>query len=163
MISIDQLKPCDILMCQGNSFISEMIIALDKGGYSHAAFYYGDGYVNHATKDGILHQKLQDSLMLSEKHIDVYRFKKGVFGIGDQGWPAAPLLSVADYYTINHTAFAWDELLLLGFLSLTRDIDLPPQMAAKLRKLLDSEAAKILEHFRDGKSMMICSEFVYHC
>lgn len=38
-LDVQELQPCDVLLCRGKGLFSDMIVLLDGGTYSHAAVY----------------------------------------------------------------------------------------------------------------------------
>jgi hypothetical protein len=72
-----------------------------------------------------------------------------------------PVIKKADKYLAIGNPYAYDQIVLLAFLGLTRKI--PDNVYEKwlLRRILDQAANWLLP--QDDKQPMICSEFVYRC
>ncbi len=55
------LKPGDVILFQGKSFVSRGIMWFTDSEYSHAALYVGDGYIIEATAAGVEKNRLDFS------------------------------------------------------------------------------------------------------
>jgi hypothetical protein len=156
-ISTNQLKACDVLLYHGASPLGSLIRLLDGSQYSHASIWDGD-CVTEAVASGIEHRDLKTSVAGAE-FVDVYRFrsKEGIC-LGEAGLEADPVLKRIHFYQENPERYAYEELLLLAVLCVTRRVP-----SVMIRWILDSAAAAVEALIAAGKEPMICSELVYRC
>ncbi|MFX0092059.1 MAG: hypothetical protein ACFFBD_09890 [Candidatus Hodarchaeota archaeon] len=160
-ITVDDLKPCDVIMCHGDDWLAKLIQTLDGYLYTHAALYVGDGKVAHVMMGGI--GQTDFDRLSEEVYVDAYRFNKHGHRLGDKGWSYQPIIDTANKYVSEGLHYAWDHLILTGFLVLTRKIPLDPFAKKWLRIILDHGAEVIFKILDEGKTPMVCTEFVYRC
>ncbi|AKL96297.1 hypothetical protein CACET_c28520 [Clostridium aceticum] len=164
-IKFDDLHHGDVLLCRGEGWLSDLIVLFDGGIYSHAALYAGKEdnihYVIHATKKGML--KMELALLSSETFTDVFRFNKNSHKLGDEGYPYEPVISIGQHYVDEKTKYAFDHLILLALLGITRKIPLDVTSKKIMRSILDNATAYIFEMLDKGTTPMVCSELVYRC
>lgn len=159
-IKIDQLKPCDILLCRGTGWLSNTICFLDGGSYSHAAFFDGKELVQ-ATLHGIVREPVE--VLKNESHIDVFRFNKDHHSLGELDWPTEPIINRAEEIAEMGLKYATDHLVMMAFLVVTRRVPLNIFEKKLLRTVLDHATELIAKMIDHGKKPMICSEVVYRC
>ena len=120
---LTDLKVGDVLLSRGKCepgkrfCISDLIVKLDGGDYSHAAFFDGEHFVQ-ATTEGV---KLSDPTILPEhqSYLHVYRFhdQKG----NELGSPTLPTDGLVSYaQDLEGRDYGYDELVLVGMLLLMR-------------------------------------------
>lgn len=164
-LELKDLKPCDVLLCRGKGFISDMIVLLSGGTYSHAALYAGKINDQHcviqATLRGIVCDPIEK--ISEETFTDVFRFKKGDHNLGESAYPFDPIQKVGLDYVNSGIKYAYDHLVLLAALAATRNIPLDPLSRKILRSILDNAAEFIFKLIDEGKTPMVCSELVYRC
>ncbi|WP_069999665.1 hypothetical protein [Cellulosilyticum sp. I15G10I2] len=164
-LNFENLVPGDILLCRGDGLISDLIELFDGGIYSHSALYIGvvDGShsVIQATSQGVACNPL--TMLEQEIFTDVFRFNKSNHKIGDENYPFKPIDQVGSHYVAEGLQYAYDHLILLAVLTVTRQIPLDPMTKKILRKILDNAAAYIFKLLDQGKTPMVCSELVYRC
>ena len=164
-VKLGDLKSCDVLLFKGTSFVSRMIRLADNGCYSHAALYIGlsDKGVPQIAEmlggedSGLKVGNISDRT--KNEDVDVYRY------YGDDGKVMADGQLVLDHesdYFKKGEAYAYDEILLLSILCITRRINIP-FVEPILRHIFDQAADVIASLFKGKKEPMICSEFVYRC
>lgn len=165
MIKFSDLCPGDVLLCKGEGWISDLIVLFDGGPYSHSALYVGiingEHSVIQATGSGIKCCFLKS--LEEEVYTDVFRFNKSNHRIDSKDYPFDPIYNVANGYVAAGTQYAYDHLLLLAILGITRDIPLEPMTKQLVRIVLDNAAAFIFKLLDEGKTPMVCSELVYRC
>lgn len=161
-IKPNELIPGDVILCKGKDLVSDMISWLDGGEYSHATLYIGDNTICEADFDGVLNVGLS-KIRNEEKYGDVYRFKKDGHCFNKTDWSAEPVLAVSSSYVAEGTKYAFDHLLLLAMIVLTRRIPLPKREAIIIRTLIDEGTKIIFDIIDQGKTPMVCSELVYRC
>ena len=165
-IKPDQLQDGDVLLYQGNGFLSGLIRLFDGGDYSHASIYHGD-HVMEALGEGIVDNSVADSYD-GANFVDVYRFIKNGRNLGGTEYPLSPLDQSIDVFENNKSRYAYEQILLLAMLCSTRKLTAVAQMpglAMIVRNILD-EAADVLARLMTGpdkKEPVICSELVYRC
>ncbi|MBN1279912.1 MAG: hypothetical protein JW989_09140 [Chlorobiaceae bacterium] len=155
-VTVDDLRPCDILLYHGYSTTSRLIQWFDGSVYSHSSVFNGI-VVTEAVPDGVVQRSVAVSMEHTE-YVDVYRLrKKGVF-VGSPELPVEPVLEVIERYAALKDRYAYEGILLLALLCTTRRLPLP-----FLRGILDSAASVIADMLDEGRQPMICSELVYRC
>jgi len=164
-INLSNLQPCDVLLCRGEGRFSDMIVLLDGGTYSHAALYAGkiDGKhcVIQATGRGVVCDPIEK--IQEEIFVDVFRFNKDKHKLGEKNYPWEPILEIGQAYVDSHVKYAYDHLIILALLAITRDIPLDSFSKKLLRGILDQAADLIFRLLDKGIVPMVCSELVYRC
>ncbi|WP_411682147.1 hypothetical protein [Clostridium thailandense] len=164
-LELKDLKPCDVLLCRGEGFISDMIVLFDGGTYSHSALYAGEIDGKHciiqATARGVVCDPIEK--ITEETFTDVFRFKKDGHNLGDADYPFAPVQKVGLDYVNAGVKYAYDHLILLAVVAATHNIPLDPFSKKILRSILDNAAEFIFKLIDEGKTPMVCSEVVYRC
>ncbi|MCM1989951.1 hypothetical protein [Oceanirhabdus seepicola] len=164
-INLSSLQPCDVLLCRGEGLFSDMIVLLDGGTYSHAALYAGkiDGKhcIMQATGRGIVCDPIEK--IKEETFVDVLRFNKDKHKLGEANYPYKPILEIGQAYVDSHVKYAYDHLIILALLTITRDIPLDSFSKKLLRGILDQAADFIFKQLDKGVVPMVCSEIVYRC
>jgi hypothetical protein len=159
-VPISALQAGDVVLYHSNTVVGFLIRLFDGTDVNHAGLYLGPAQngtpmVGEALLGGLKRQTLAASYgrnkCLLARRLD----------------PAAttmkPVLKAAEGYLSNGSRYAYEQILLLALLGLTRKIRLTPVLGALLRKILDQAASAVSKAFRDaaGGDPMICSEFVY--
>ena len=168
-LAIEDLLPGDVLLCRSNHWLGQLILWLDQGDYSHAALYVGNGQVVQAVARGVIQESVRQSpLLLVQERIDVFRYHATVDSTDRDltSDEARRVLERASAFVAAEHAYAYDELLLVGILCLTRDLSadhLSEVEQKMLRVALDHATDWIFRCIEDGKEPMICSEAVYRC
>ncbi|AOY78135.1 hypothetical protein [Clostridium formicaceticum] len=164
-IKFDDLYPGDVLLCRGEGWLSDLILLFDGGTYSHAALYAGkegdNHYVIQATQKGIL--KTAPDILSCEIFIDVFRFNKKNHKLGEKEYPYQPIISVGQHYVDEKTKYAFDHLIFLAILGITREIPLDITSKKIMRSILDNATAYLFKLLDKGTTPMVCSELVYRC
>jgi hypothetical protein len=142
----------------------DFVRLLDDGTYSHASIYNGKAIVE-ALPAGVVPRPLETSI-LHATVVDVFRLRVDDDGrtIGeDPAYPPDPVLHSIATFEALHDRYAYDQLILLSILCLTRKIHLGAERDAIVREVLDSGAEAIARIAEGGREPMICSELVYRC
>jgi|GEM_PF-2206630 hypothetical protein len=164
-LELKDLKPCDVLLCRGEGFISDMIVLLSSGTYSHSVLYAGKINGQHcviqATARGVVCDPIEK--ISEETFTDVFRFKKDGHTLGESAYPFEPIEKVGLDYVNSGIKYAYDHLVLLAALAATRNIPLDPLSKKILRSILDNAANFIFKLIDEGKTPMVCSELLYRC
>ncbi|AOT72041.1 hypothetical protein [Geosporobacter ferrireducens] len=164
-INFDGLIPGDVLLCRGEGWLSDLIVLFDGGTYSHAAIYAGkeEGThcIIHATRKGMLKMPLE--VLSCEIFADAFRFNKNNHKLGDDGYPYKSVINVGQQYVDEKTKYAFDHLVLLAILGITREIPLDSTSKKIIRSILDNAAAYSFRLLDKGTIPMVCSELVYRC
>lgn len=159
---IEMAKPsfttldCDIFLYHSENLIADAIRLFDNSHVNHASIFLAPNQVGEALGGGIVKRSLSDSLAGSS-WVEAMRLKTRP--------RMAPVRKVAERYLAAGDRYAYEQLVLLAFLCLSRRLAPNPFLRIMLRRVLD-QAAMYLEKLAtaatgDSREPMICSEFVY--
>lgn len=153
--SAEGIKAGDVLLFRGSSFISRAIRFFDGADVNHAAIVVDHEQLAEAAGSGLRLFGIDESLRSNERTY-VCRLK-----LSDS---LAPVVEVADRYVSQRLPYAYQQILLLGLLSLTRRLPIESRIFRKVLRTILDQAARVLNGLLDsGNELMICSEFVYRC
>jgi hypothetical protein len=155
LIARADLQPADVLLYRGKSILGKLIRLFDGTEVNHAGIYLGADTVGEAVARGVVRRPLQESIG-DHPLVLARRLKAGPPTL-------KPVLDCADGYLQKGERYAYEQLLLLAFLSLTRKLKVTSILSKLLRKVLDRAASALLAFTSGGRQPMICSEFVYRC
>ncbi len=145
----------DILLYRGTSWFSKGIMFIDKSEVSHAALYLGENIVGEAISEGLVRRDLPASIQGAE-------WVKACYHAGKPPG-LSPVINKADEYIKGNNRYAYEEIILLAFLCLQRQLTGASMLGKLIRGILDHASHIITEMLDGGKEPMICSEFVYRC
>ncbi len=74
-----------------------------------------------------------------------------------------PVLERAEYYLNRGERYAFEPIVLLALLCITRNLPGSSILGKLIRETLDAAAAFLLHLFNAGREPMICSEFIFRC
>ncbi len=156
----NELQPGDIMLYRGKSMLAKAIRLFDGSDVNHAAICLPNRQIGEAIKQGVVSRDVDTSLT-GNQFVKVRRLK-------DLPPDMSPVLGVADKYLSQGQRYAYEQILLLAFLGLTRKPKVTPILRALLRTVLDAAAVALNKLVAgavgDGnRQPMICSEFVYRC
>lgn len=156
-ISADSLVAGDVLLYRANSPISWMIRKLDGTPVSHAALYMGRDRVAEALmKPGLIERSIGESVAGCD-WVDVRR-------LCEDQTPMDPVLGIANEYLAQGNRYAYEQILLLAGICLTRKFDTDNPLLRRIVHRAMRHAADILDRLHaENKEPMICSEFVFLC
>ncbi|HTZ38604.1 MAG TPA: hypothetical protein VMB77_00485 [Syntrophales bacterium] len=159
-IPISQLMPGDILLYRSAGWISNAIRLIDRSAVSHAGLFLGrcggkGRVVGEAIREGLIRRELAKSVEHAEG-VESRRLKKLPVSLD-------PVLQRAEYYLESGERYAYEQILLLAFLCITRELAGSSVLGRLVRETLDAAAAYLLRLFDAGRQPMICSEFVFRC
>jgi hypothetical protein len=159
-IPIAQLMPGDVLLYRSTGWISDIIRFIDRSEASHAGLFLGrheamGRTVGEAIREGVIRRELPKSLEHAE-WVESRRLKEPPASID-------PVLERAADYLKQGDRYAFEQILLLAFLCITRNLTASPVLGRLIRETLDAAAAFLLQLFNTGRKPMICSEFVFRC
>lgn len=160
----DDVRPGDILLYVKTRRFDEFVRLLDGGTYTHAGVSNGTAILE-ALPAGVVPRPLVRSI-LHAATVDVFRLR--VDGDGralgeDPAFPPEPVLRSIAAFEAERDRYAYDQLVLLSALCLTRKVHLGPQHDAIVREFLDSGAEALARIAARGREPMLCSELVYRC
>lgn len=168
-ISLSDLKPGDILLSSGDSWVDKIIEFLDQGDYSHVTQYIdkdkatGDYMVVEATTKGIKYHNTDEDFK-AQNLIDAYRFVSPSGNhIGDPGWPAAPMTNLAKTYAGGK--YAYDDLLMVAVMLIAVEYPKEENVRELIRLLaafVEGELEKWL-NANSSKTPMTCVEVATSC
>jgi hypothetical protein len=154
-VAVGALRPGDVLLYQGTGSLARLIRFFDGTDFNHAGLCLGDGSVAEALAPGVIRQGVEPSITGRVKVL-VRRLKQDVPSLD-------PVVGRGLGIVDEGHRYAYEQLLLLAFLGLTRKLKATPILRTLLRKVLDRAAAVASGIVGAGKEPMICSEFVYRC
>jgi hypothetical protein len=155
-----QLMPGDVLLYRSKGLIGDAIRFIDRSEVSHAGLFlgrYGEKgrTVGEAIREGVIRRELPKSVEHVE-WVESRRLKEAPSRID-------PVLERAAYYLERGERFGFEQILLLAFLCITRNLAGSSVLGRLIRETLDAAAAFLLHLFNTGREPMICSEFVVRC
>jgi hypothetical protein len=159
-IPVAQLMQGDVLLYRSKGLISDAIRFVDRSEVSHAGLFlgrYGEQgrTVGEAIREGVIRRELPKSIEHVE-WVESRRLKEAPSSID-------PVLERAAYYLQRGERYAFEQILLLAFLCITRNLAGSSVLGRLIRETLDAAAAFLLQLFNTGREPMICSEFVVRC
>ncbi|NPV04311.1 MAG: hypothetical protein HPY67_06245 [Syntrophaceae bacterium] len=159
-IPIARLMPGDILLYRGRGLISDAIRFIDRSQVSHAALFVGrhgqkGRTVGEAVREGVIRRELPASIGHAE-WVEARRLKEPPASLD-------PVMARAAHYLDRGERYAFEQVLLLALLCLTRNLAGSSALAGLIRETLDAAAGFLLHLVDTGREPMICSEFVYRC
>ena len=158
------LKPGDVLLMRGNSAVSDLIMTLSGGDYSHAGFWSEAGDIIDAGPDGVLHVPL-DTRLYEEDVIDVFRFHSDDGEeMGTDGYPEANVDASFEAY-VNEpdrpTKFAYHTLFLVAMLFIAKAGTEHVPSKRIVRLMFEWALEMMNEWLKHGQKAVICSGLVY--
>ena len=150
-----QLQAADVLLFRGTGWLAKAIRFFDGTDFNHAGLYMGDPSVAEALKPGVVRQSLVESLKGRQRVI--------ARRLINPPPTMTPVTAVAETVLAAGHRYAFEQLLLLALLCLTRKLPMTPWLRPLVRKALDAAAGLLAGILGQGKEPMICSEFVYRC
>lgn len=165
IIKVTDLKEGDILLYHGTSFISELIRLFDGSTYSHASIYDGSN-IAEAIPSGVIKNSVDQSIKSAE-FVDVFRFHSETGQeLGNPNYSVQPIIKRISYYLAQGDRYAYEEIILLAFLTATRRLPINgwiPGLGRILRTIMDNATNVVNKMIAAGKEPMICSELDYRC
>jgi hypothetical protein len=164
-VNVTELQPCDVLLYQGNGFFAKSIRLLDSGPYSHAGLYMGldngKPYVAEMVPGGFQYRPLAESIKGSN-YVNVHRYySDGREVIGSPNLPIKPVLDREGFYQQQHDRYAYEQILLLAMICITRSLPIYPK---QFIKTILEEALDLMKKMSgSNKTPMVCSGLVYRC
>jgi hypothetical protein len=155
ILSRDFMEAGDVLLYEGRGLLPKLIRFFDGTQVNHSGLYLGDLEVGEAVKEGVVTRSLDVSI---GDHSAVFARR-----LTTTPSTMRPVLNVARTYIGQHQRYAYEQLLLLAFLGLSRKLKVTPILNQLLRRLLDAAAGVLVKLTSGGRQPMICSEFVYRC
>ena len=159
-IPVAQLMPGDVLLYRSKGLISDAIRFIDRSEVSHAGLFlgrYGEQgrTVGEAIREGVIRRELPKSIEHAE-WVESRRLKEAPSSFD-------PVLERAAHYLKRGERYGFEQILLLAFLCITRNLAGSSVLGRLIRETLDAAAASLLQLFNTGREPMICSEFVFRC
>jgi len=152
-ISVENLNQGDILLYHGKSWISKAIRFFDGTDYNHVSIYMGDHIVAEALENGIITQRIDESIKNSE-YVSAKRLHNCPLNMD-------PVMNIVSRY--EGKRYAYEQLLLLAFICIFRKVNLNFAIVRFIKKLLEVAASLLVELMNADKQALICSEFVFRC
>ena len=148
---IDAIRPGDVLLFHGRGFVSWAIRAFDGTEVNHAAIAIDEDRLAEAVASGLESRPIVDALGSNDFMI-VRRL---------EGPDLKPVVFKADEYLDRELPYAFQQIVLLAVLALTRRLPAPRLVRRILRSALDHAAAALNAFIDEGRQFMICSEYVF--
>jgi cell wall-associated NlpC family hydrolase len=158
------LKPGDVLLMRGDSAVSDLIMTLSGGDYSHAGFWSAAGDIIDAGPAGVLHVPLETRLY-EEDVIDVFRFHSDAGEeMGSDGYPEANVDASFEGWVNKPdqpTKFAYHTLFLVAVLFIVKAGTEHVPGKRIVRLMFEWALEVINDWLKDGQKAVICSGLVY--
>jgi hypothetical protein len=155
---IATLEPGDVLLYRSEHLTARLIQALDGTPFNHASLYLGDGFVGEAVREGVVRRSLSASGAAAS-----FVMARRLPSPAD----VRPVLARASTYLGQRARYAYEEILLLAILTISRRVEPTPVLGRLIRRVVDGAASTINRFISDVTSPrrepMICSEFVARC
>lgn len=153
-ISTADIQPGDLLLFHGKGFVSWAIRKIDGSEVNHTAIAIPDGKLAEAGGFGLTTRDIptafsDSNYMLVRKHMATDA--------------RDPVLAVARAYLDQGSFYAYQQIVLLAVLGVTRRIPARGLARRMIRSALDHAARALMDLLPVGKSWMICSEYTYRC
>jgi len=154
-MAIGDIEPGDVLLFHGHSFVSWAIRKFDGTKVNHTAIALDGALIGEAAGSGLRRSQLDHAIETNDFTI-VRRLP---------GHDMAPVVAKANMYLNGPVPYAYQEIVLLAILVVTRKVPMPRLARRLVRSVLDHAAAALNAIVDDdpGVKTMICSEFVYRC
>jgi hypothetical protein len=150
-----QLVAADVLLYHGTGWLAKAIRFFDGTDVNHAAILLEPDRVGEALGNGLEARTLSVSFA-EDEWVIARRLKSQVATM-------KPVLDRGEAFLAEGHRYAYEQLLLLAFLGLTRKLTPNPALRLLLRSVLDRGAALLEKLVSLGRQPMICSEFVFRC
>jgi hypothetical protein len=148
-----QFQPGDVLLFNGQSWLSKAIRFFDSADVNHAALAVDGSTLIEAAGKGLRQGPIQDAVAGNNFTL-VYRLPGQV----DMGG----VVSSGEAFLHQGTPYAYQQIVLLGLLSVSRRVDIKSRILRALVRTACDHAAKLINSlFERGDKLMICSEFVW--
>ena len=159
-IPVAQLMPGDVLLYRSKGLIGDAIRFIDRSEVSHSGLFlgrYGEQgrTVGEAIREGVIRRELAKSIEHAE-WVESRRLKEAPSSLD-------PVLERAAHYLERGERFAFEQILLLAFLCIIRNLAGSSVLGRLIRETLDAAADFLLQLFNAEREPMICSEFVFRC
>jgi hypothetical protein len=154
---VADLKPGDVVLYRGDSLLAKLIRLFDGTDVNHAGIYIGGGLIGEAIAEGVVSRAVKDSLA-DHDWVLIRRLKDNA--------PLDPVIARATTIIAEKHRYAYEQLLLLAILSISRKLKITPILRFLVRKILDAAATVLNKFIADAtgsKEPMICSEYVFRC
>lgn len=152
--SAAEISAGDVLLFHGQGFVSWAIRKIDGSDVNHAAIVLPGGVLAEAGGFG-LQQRAVPQTMGQGESMRVSRLDAAV--------DLAPVLAKASTYLAAGHLYAYQQIVMLALLCVTRSIPLPRLARRMVRSVLEHAATAVLDLLPVGAKWMICSEYVYRC
>lgn len=152
--SAAEISPGDVLLFHGQGFVSWAIRKIDGSDVNHAAIVLPGGVLAEAGGFGLQQRPVPQTMGHGES-MRVFRLEASD--------DLAPVLATASAYLAKGHLYAYQQIVMLALLCVTRNIPLPRLARRMVRSVLEHAATAVLELLPVGAKWLICSEYVYRC
>jgi hypothetical protein len=147
----------DMLLFNGRSWLSKAIRFIDGADVNHAALAIDGHTMIEAAGNGLRGAEIGPAVKGNNFTL-VHRLPDTT--------DMKSVVEMGQRYLNGGTPYAYQQILLLAFLSITRRLDIKSRILRALVRAACDQAARLLNALmdkKDGTELMICSEFVYRC
>lgn len=153
-IQPSNVLPGDVLLYRSSGPVAWAIRTFDGTEVSHAGLCLNGDIAEALIKRGLVRRPITDSIAGCD-WVEVRRLRAAVDTM-------SPVLRVAEAYLKDHNRYAYEQIILLAGICMTRKLDLKSPLLRRIVRGAMQQATKWLEYLHgQGKEPMICSEFVY--
>jgi hypothetical protein len=152
-----EVKDGDVLLFHGRSWLSKAIRFFDGADVNHAALAIDSSTMIEAAGDGLREASIDDAVQ-GNNVTYVLRLPKDA--------DIEEVVALGRKYLGSGVPYAYQQILLLAFLSITRRVRIRSRILRALVRAACDQAARLINALidsRNGTELMICSEFVYRC
>jgi len=151
-----EIRAGDVLLFHGKGLVSWAIRRLDGTDVNHAAVALDDAELGEATAVGLVTNPI-GAVVAKNDYTLIRRLPADDLSM-------APVVDTAREYLSSGAPYAFQQILLLAILTLTRRLSFKDQLIRRMVRGILDRAALLLNSFIDaGTDLMICSEFVFRC
>lgn len=154
MAAKSEIRAGDVLLFNGDSFISKAIRLFDGAPVNHAALALDGGQLGEAAGSGLRFASVAGAV--AHNNFTVIRALPDPVDV-------APVVKRGQSYVQDGAKYAYQQIAFLAILGLTRQVPLPPIGRRMMRAVLDKAAAALNALVESDRQLMICSEYVYRC
>lgn len=148
---VQAIRPGDVLLFHGKGFVSWAIRKFDGTEVNHAAVSLPGGMLGEAGGKGLQSRPVPQPG--GGEFIRVHRLRATT--------ELDPVVAKANAFLADGHAYAYQQIVLLAVLTLTRRIPLPRLARRLVRAALDHASTAVMDLLPAGAQWMICSEYVY--
>lgn len=145
----------DILLFNGNGWLSKAIRFFDGADVNHAALAIDPTTMIEAAGNGLRTRPIDDAIKTNNFTL-VMRLPNDNH--------LQPVVAAGNAFLKKGVPYAYQEIVLLAILSATRHVDIKNRIFRRIVRTVCDHAALLINSLLErGDELMICSEFVFRC